>query len=211
MLHEGRLQLEGAKSTIQGVQADIKAIKGLWEWFIGLFKPAKPTEPVAKAKALKKDQSYETIELQVINDVGIQLGNFFEIQAQLKNYYASLEAESKEHYDPTQNTSKKAIERSLVELQMENLDAQIREQMTVYAPAELKAIYTRFLKMYAKIQQEQEWARAEEVKKMRLLRWQKEQEEIRAIELTSGVIAVVFVSLLFGWLMWQLRVLSGGF
>ena len=180
---------------------------------VGLFvsKPDKITEPVAKAKALKKDQSYETIELQVINDVGIQLGNFFEIQAQLKNYYASLEAESKERYDPTQNTSKKAIERSLIELQMESLDATIREQMTIYAPAELKAIYTRFLKMYAKIQQEQEWARAEEVKKMRLLRWQKEQEEIRAIELTSGVVAVVFISLLFGWLMWQLRVLSGGF
>ena len=210
MLHEGRLQLEGAKSTIQGVQADIKAIKGLWEWLVGLF-VSKPTEPVAQKKTSKKDQSYETIELQVINDVGIQLGNFFEIQAQLKNNYASLEAESKEHYDPTQNTSKKAIERSLVELQMENLDAQIREQMTVYAPAELKAIYTRFLKMYAKIQEEQEWARAEEVKKMRLLRWQKEQEEIRAIELTSGVIAVVFISSLFGWLMWQLRVLSGGF
>jgi len=43
------------------------------------------------------------------------------------------------------------------------------------------------------------------------LRWQKEQEEIRAIELTSGVIAVVFISSLFGWLMWQLRVLSDGF
>ena len=210
MLHEGRLRLEGAKSTIQGVQADIKAIKGLWEWLVGLF-VSKPTEPVAKAKTFKKDQSYETIELQVINDVGIQLGNFFEIQAQLNNYYASLEAESKERYDPTQNTSKKAIERSLIELQMESLDATIREQMTIYAPAELKAIYTRFLKMYAKIQQEQEWARAEEVKKMRLARWQKEQEEIRAIELTSGVIGVVFISLLFGWLMWQLRALSGGF
>ncbi len=213
MLHEGRLQLEGAKSTIQGVQADLKAIKGLWEWFIGLFKPAKPTEvkPVAKAKALKKDQSYEAIELQVINDVGIQLGNFFEIQAQLKNYYASLEAESKERYDPTQNTSKKAIERSLVELQMESLDATIREQMTVYAPAELKAIYTRFLKMYAKIEQEQEWARAEEVKKLRQQRWKQEQEEIWFIEVTSGVVAVTFISLLFGWLMWQLRALSGGF
>jgi hypothetical protein len=212
MLHEGRLRLEGAKSTIQGVQADIKAIKGIWEWLVGLF-VSKPTEakPVAQKKTSKKDQSYETIELQVINDVGIQLGNFFEIQAQLNNYYASLEAESKERYDPTQNTSKKAIERSLIELQMESLDATIREQMTIYAPAELKAIYTRFLKMYAKIQQEQEWARAEEVRKMRLARWQKEQEEIRFIELTSGVIGVVFISLLFGWLMWQLRALSGGF
>jgi hypothetical protein len=212
MLHEGRLQLEGAKSTIQGVQADLKAIKGLWEWFIGLF-TSKPTEakPVAKAKASKKDNSYETVQLEVINNVGVQLGNFFEIQAQLKNYYASLEAESKEHYDPTQNTSKKAIERALVELQMENLDAQIREQMTVYAPAELKAIYTRFLKMYARIQQEQEWARSEEVKKLRQQRWKQEQQEIQLIEITSGVIAVMFISLLFGWLMWQLRVLSDGF
>jgi len=214
MLHEGRMQLEGAKSTIQGVQADIKAIKGIWDWVLGLFvsKPAKPSEtkPVEKAKA-KKDESYETLELETIKNVGVQLGNFFDIQAQLTNYYASLEAESKERYDPTQNTSKKAIERALVELQMENLDAQIREQMTVYAPAELKAIYSRFLKMYARIQQEQEWARTEEVRKMRLARWQKEQEEIRAIELTSGVIGVVFISLLFGWLMWQLRALSGGF
>ena len=213
MLHAGRLQLEGAKSTIQGVQADLKAIKGLWEWFIGLFKPSKPAEakPVAKAKAPKRDDSYETIQLEIINNVGVQLGNFFDIQAQLKNYYASLEAESKEHYDPTQNTSKKAIERSLVELQMESLDAQIREQMTVYAPPELKAIYTRFLKMYARIQQEQEWARAEEVRKLRQQRWKQEQEEIWAIEVISGGIAVVFISSLFGWLMWQLRVLSGGF
>lgn len=213
MLHAGRLQLEGAKSTIQGVQADLKAIKGIWEWFIGLFKPSKPVEakPVAKAKAPKRDDSYETIQLEIINNVGVQLGNFFDIQAQLKNYYASLEAESKEHYDPTQNTSKKAIERSLVELQMESLDAQIREQMTVYAPPELKAIYTRFLKMYARIQQEQEWARAEEVRKLRQQRWKQEQEEIWAIEVISGGIAVVFISLLFGWLMWQLRALSGGF
>jgi len=218
MLHEGRMELEGAKKTIEGVMADVKAIKGIWDWLLGLFNPkpkSKPEDtpkPLAKAKAAsKKQQTYEEVELQTINEVGVQLGNFFDIQAQLNNYYASLEAESKEHYDPTQNTSKKAIERALVELQMENLDAQIREQMTVYAPVELKAIYTRFLKMYAKIQQEQEWARAEEVKKLRLQRWKQEQEEIWFIEMVSGGVAIVFISLIFGWLMWQLQNLSGGF
>jgi len=218
MLHEGRMELEGAKKTIEGVMADVKAIKGIWDWLVGLFNPkpkSKPEDtpkPLAKAKAAsKKQQTYEEVELQTINEVGVQLGNFFDIQAQLNNYYASLEAESKEHYDPTQNTSKKAIERALVELQMENLDAQIREQMTVYAPVELKAIYTRFLKMYAKIQQEQEWARSEEVKKLRLQRWKQEQQEIFVIELVSGGVAIVFISLIFGWLMWQLQNLSGGF
>ena len=218
MLHEGRMELEGAKKTIEGVMADVKAIKGIWDWLLGLFNPkpkSKPEDtpkPLAKAKAAsKKQQTYEEVELQTINEVGVQLGNFFDIQAQLNNYYASLEAESKEHYDPTQNTSKKAIERALVELQMENLDAQIREQMTVYAPVELKAIYTRFLKMYAKIQQEQEWARSEEVKKLRKQRWEQEQQEIFVIELVSGGVAIVFISTIFGWLMWELRNLSGGF
>jgi hypothetical protein len=218
MLHEGRMELEGAKKTIEGVMADVKAIKGIWDWLVGLFNPKPKSKsedtpkPLAKAKAAsKKQQTYEEVELQTINEVGVQLGNFFDIQAQLNNYYASLEAESKEHYDPTQNTSKKAIERALVELQMENLDAQIREQMTVYAPVELKAIYTRFLKMYAKIQQEQEWARSEEVKKLRLQRWKQEQQEIFVIELVSGGVAIVFISLIFGWLMWQLQNLSGGF
>jgi len=218
MLHEGRMELEGAKKTIEGVMADVKAIKGIWDWLLGLFNPkpkSKPEDtpkPLAKAKAVsKKQQTYEEVELQTINEVGVQLGNFFDIQAQLNNYYASLEAESKEHYDPTQNTSKKAIERALVELQMENLDAQIREQMTVYAPVELKAIYTRFLKMYAKIQQEQEWARSEEVKKLRKQRWEQEQQEIFVIEMVSGGVAIVFISTIFGWLMWQLQNLSGGF
>ena len=65
--------------------------------------------------------------------------------------------------------------------------------------------------MYAKIQQEQEFARAEEVKKLRLQRWKQEQQEIWFIELVSGGVAIVFISLIFGWLMWQLQNLSGGF
>ena len=87
---------------------------------------------------------------------------------------------------------------------------QVREAM-VYAPAELKDLYSRFLKMYKKIEDEQQWARSEMIRKARLARWQREREEIRCIEITAGAIGVVFISLIFGWLMWQLRVLSGGF
>jgi len=217
LLHEGRMELEGAKKTVDQVIGDVKAIKGVFDWFIGLFKRAKPSEtskPVAKAKAkatTKQQQSYEELELKLISDVGKQLGEFFDIQQQLQTYYHELEEESKTNYDPTQNTSKKAIERALVELQLEKLSEQIREQMTMYAPAELKAIYTRFLKMYAKIEQEQEWARSEMVRRARLARWKQEQDEIQVIETITGVIAVMFISMIFGWLMWQLRALSGGY
>jgi len=72
-------------------------------------------------------------------------------------------------------------------------------------------LYTRFLVMYAKIEREQQWAKAEMMRRARLVRWQKEQQEIRVIELTSGVVAIVFISSFFGWLMWEIRNLSGGF
>ena len=217
MLHEGRMELEGAKKTVEGVISDVKAIKGIFDWFIGLFvsKPAKTTDikPLAQKKAkatTKQQQSYEELELKLISEIGANLGVLFDTQQEITNHYLELEETSKTNYDPAQNTSKKAIERALIELQMEKLMEQTREAM-VYAPPELKDLYSRFLKMHAKIEQEQAWARSEMIRRTRLARWQKEQKEIEFIEITSGVIAVVFISLFFGWLMWQLRSLSGGF
>ena len=215
-LHQGRIQLESAKKTIEGVQSDLKAVKGIFDWFIGLFvsKPDKveAAKPVAqtKVKAVAAKQSYEEMELQLIKSVGDNIGTLFDTQQQINNYYAELEEESKTKYNPDQNTSKKAIERALIELQMEKLMEQTRETM-VYAPAELKDLYSRFLVMHNKIEQEQAWARSEMIRRARLARWRKEQDEIRVIELTSGVIAVTFISLFFGWLMWEIRNLSGGF
>jgi len=87
---------------------------------------------------------------------------------------------------------------------------QTREAM-VYAPPELKDLYSRFLVMHGKIEREQEWARSETIRRTRLARWKREQEEIRQIELISSAIAVTFIFLIFGWLMWAIRNLSGGF
>jgi len=214
MLHQGRMEIEGAKKTVEGAIADVKAIKDIWDWFIGFF-VKKPTsvespKPVTKTKIAAKQQSYEQLELKLISDIGENLGVLFDTQQQITNYYRELEEESKTNFNPEQNTSKKAIERALIELQMEKLLEQTRGAM-VYAPAELKNLYSRFLVMHGKIEREQEWARSEMIRRARRARWEKEQEEIRFIELISGVIAVAFMSLLFGWLMWQLRVLSDGF
>ena len=209
------MELEGAKKTVEGVIGDVKAIKGIFDWFVGLFKraePATPSKPVAKAKAkaIAAKQSYEELELKLINEIGANLGVLFDTQQSINNYYIELEETSKTNYDPTQNTSQKAIERALIELQMEKLMEQTREAM-VYAPPELKDLYSRFLKMHNKIEQEQAWARSEMIRRARLARWKKEQEEIWFIELVSSGVAVVFISMFFGWAMWQLRSWSSGY
>ena len=210
------MELEGAKKTVEGVIGDVKAIKGIFDWFIGLF-TSKPTQdapkPVAQKKTkatAKQQQSYEELELKLISEIGDNIGVLFDTQQQITNFYLELEETSKTNYDPAQNTSQKAIERALIELQLEKLMEQTREAM-VYAPPELKDLYSRFLKMHQKIEREQEWARAETIRKTRLARWKQEQEEIELIGLVSSGVAVVFISMFFGWLMWQLRNLSGGY
>ena len=215
MLHAGRLEIEGAKKTVEQAIGDVKAIKGVFNWFINLFtsKPAKPADapkPVAKKKVAAKEQSYNELESKLLHDIGIQLGTLFDVQQQITNHYIELEEESKNKFNPEQNTSKKAIERVLIELQLEDLMQDVREAM-VYAPPQLKNLYSRFLVMHGKIEREQEWARAEMIRRARLARQRKELEEIRIIEITTGVIAVAFISLIFGWLMWQLRSWSTGY
>lgn len=219
MLHAGRVEIERTKKSIEQGIDDAKAIGkeiiGLWGWFKGLFQsseptPSKPTESVAQKKNAANQKSYGELESKLIVDIGDRLGIFFDAQQQIDLYYQTLEEDNKNKFDPTQNTSKKAMQRVLIELQMEQLTIDVREAM-VYAPPILKDLYTRFLKMHAKIEQEQAWARSEMMRRSRLARWEKEQQEIRFIELISGVIAVTFISLFFGWLMWEIQNLSGGF
>jgi hypothetical protein len=216
MLHEGRMELEGAKKTVEGVISDVKAIKGIFDWFVGLFAPShdklttKRDTIAPKSVAQKKQQSYEELELKLISEIGANIGVLFDTQQQITNCYLELEETSKTNYDPAQNTSKKAIERALIELQMEKLLEQTREAM-VYAPPELKDLYSRFLVMHGKIEREQEWARSEMIRRTRLARWKQEREEIELIELVSSGVAVVFISMFFGWFMWQLRNWSTGY
>jgi hypothetical protein len=49
------------------------------------------------------------------------------------------------------------------------------------------------------------------IRRARLARQRKELKEIRQIEMISGGVAVMFISLFFGWFAWQLQNLSGGF
>jgi len=213
MLHVGRLEIEGAKKTAEQVIDDAKAIKGVFQWFIGLFTTKPSTDvpkPVAKKKIAAQQQSYNELETKLFNDIGLQLGTLFDVQQQINDHYHALEEESKTNFNPEQNTSKKAVERVLIELQLEDLMQDVREVM-VYAPPQLKNLYSRFLVMHAKIEREQEWARSEMMRRARQARWEQEQKEIRFIELISGVVAVMFISMFFGWIMWQIRNLSGGF
>lgn len=202
MLRDGKAEIDKFKKSVEGGIKDAKAIykevTGIWGWLKSLFskpepkkileeiKPTKPTQPI--------DSTPEELQAHVINSVGQQLGVFFDIQHKLISHYKTLEETSTNVYDPTQNHAKAAIDRALVELQLENLSAQIRETM-VYAPSELKDIYSRFLKMYGKIQDEQEFARKQQIRKVRLQAWRRKVLRDFLIDQSMALISVAILVL----------------
>jgi len=106
----------------------------------------------------------------------------------------------------TDKVEDSAIDRVQIEMQLENMTTQIREAM-VYAPKELRDIYSRFLKMYDQILEEQEFARQVKRKLERDRKWQREQIRNHRIDRTLAVLWVVLVlawtwnlMLLFAWL-----------
>jgi hypothetical protein len=219
-LHEGRMAIEefkkGAERAVGDVKAIAKELTGFWAWVKNLLGIKKPDQAViqpetpAALPVKKAHQNAEELQAQLIVDIGQKMGEFFDIHQKLKNYYEDLEETSLTVYDPDQNVAKKAMERSLVELQLENLSVEIREAM-VYAPPELKDIYSRFLKMYGRIIEEQEFARREHIRKRNEARWLREEiRQRRSLRLALGVTLVGLAAWVWG-LMITVRLATRGF
>ena len=194
-LREGKAQIGEVKKAIGEVKAFVGEAKGvwaelqaLWAMVAGLFGAQKPKQaqqpkaqpkesdrtessaaPVrADKKSAERELSYEEYQAHAIHDICEKLKAFFEIKRQLKAHCAELEEISK----TTTTVENSAIDRVAIEIQIEDMSVQIREAM-VYAPKELKDIYSRFLKMYGKIQEEQEFARQQQIRKARLQAWRR--------------------------------------
>lgn len=231
MLREGQAIVEEFKGDAEGIVGQFvstaNTVKGLipwattlWDKLMGAFKVVPPRTPELKAavKAAKpvekkagakqSEPDAELLQMQIVHSVSQRLGEFFDIQQKITTHYKNLEETSLHVYEEGQNHAKKAIERVEVELQLEELTVQIRETM-VYAPKELKDLYGRFLQMYGKIKEEQEFARLEQLAAARNKEARKWQRRSFRIEMAMWGAAGVWVLLILWGMMLQLESLTG--
>ena len=221
MLQEGRAIIDDFKSDAEGIVGEVKAtietVKGLWDWVQNLFKFTKPEVKFTKpevtlinegktTKSIKqKDPEPEVLQLKTIAGISDKLGEFFEIQKKLKDYYRNLEEASINDYKPDQNSAIKAKDRVFVELQLEQMTVDIRETM-VYAPKELKDFYSRFLAMYGKIEEEQEFARLQQIRRAKYKKWQRERLHNQLVDLWVVLAGATFVLAMLVAILWDLKI-----
>jgi hypothetical protein len=229
LLSEGRAEIDKFKKNIEKGVNDAKAIykevTGIWGWLTGLFGAKKesrsqavaaPVESQPKQAEPKRNSkpeprvelSYEEYQTQAIHQVCEQLKTFFEIRRTLRAHCLELEEIAK----TTDTIEDSAIDRVEIEMQLENMTTQIREAM-VYAPKELKDIYSRFLRMYELILEEQEFARQVKIKKERDAKWQREQiHHSRVYRVRVTVVALLLTIWLWAFLIatyWQRKMPIG--
>ena len=225
-LQEGRALIDDFKSDAEGVVAEVKAsietVTGLWAWLKNLFgfagnkkevvsyvEQKQVNAPLVAQKPIKASQKRqdepEILQLKTIAGISDKLGEFFEIQKKLKDYFRSLEEASIKDYKPDQNSAIKAKDRVFVELQLEQMTVDIRETM-VYAPKELKDFYSRFLAMYGKIEEEQEFARLQQVRRAKYKKWQRERLHNQLVDLWVVLAGATFVLAMLAAILWDLKI-----
>jgi len=224
MLKDGQVAVDEFREQAESLVGQAKEIYGtlqtLWAWAVGVFDRLRgigetqaTDTPAAQVVAKQKpkraaDPDPELLQMRVVHEVSQQLGKFFDIHQQITTHYQDLELASLSVYDPDQNKAKKAVERVEVELQMEYLTTQIRESM-VYAPKELKDLYSRFLVMYGKIEEEQEFARQRQIAAAKYKRVKEWQHRNLKIELGMWAVGMGIVWVVLAAMLMQIASLSG--
>lgn len=228
LLSEGKQEIQKLKKTVEqgvgDVQTIFKEVSTLWSWIKGLFNgksaspvpsvkkpeptPAVATQVLTTKETSKRELSYEEYQTQAIHQVCEQLKTFFEIRRNLKDHCRELEEISL----TTTTIEDSAIDRVQIEMQLEAMSVQIREAM-VYAPKELRDIYSRFLKMYEQILEEQEFARQVKAKQEKDKQWQRYLLRNHRID-RAVLAATVMVAIAWMWGMllslgWLVRTPTG--
>lgn len=191
-------QIKSTSGDVSGVLKDLK------EQYNKIASPSKEqtkqyqeevkkVQEVAKAAAAPDD---------VLNDIWSNLGTFIDQYEALAALYVQSEAAAKEVYRGDLSLGRRALERIRLESKLNEMLAQVREQMVYNTPPELGSVWSRFEKAWTDIQNEQAEALAAETRKIQAARWQRRAAINRLKAKLAWIGAVVFVVLWAAGLMW---------
>ena len=190
---------------IKNAAGDVSAVlKDIDAQFSGKKVSKEQAQKIAEKKAEVKAIA-NTDPNDVISQVGNSLSDFFTAYDQIEDLFYAEEQKALEVYDGDDSVNKRALQRVLIRLRLDEGIQQMRDLMIYHCPAEMKDLWGRFEAMRAQINQEQAKARAEKFKRDQELFWEQEMK-IRFIKdqliWLLGTAAVIGVMLL---LMWSIK------
>jgi len=188
---------------IKSTSGDVSdVLKDLREQYNRIASPSKEQTKQYNAEVQRVQEVAKAAPDDVLNDIWSNLGNFIDQYEALAKIYVQSEAAAKEVYKGDLSLGRRALERIRLESKLDEMLAQVREQMVYNTPPELGSVWSRFEKAWHDIQNEQADALAAETRKLQAARWQRRQAVNRLKGRLVWIGAVVFVILWAVGLMW---------
>ena len=189
-------QIKSTSGDVSGVLKDLK------EQYHKIVNPSPEQKKQYNEEVKRVQEVAKSTPDDVLNDIWSNLGNFIDQYEALAKIYVQSEAESKEVYKGDLSLGRRALERIRLESKLNEMLAQVREQMVYNTPPELGSVWSRFEKAWVDIQNEQADALAIETRKVQAARWQRRRAINRLKSRLVWIGAVVFVIVWAVGLMW---------
>ena len=183
--------INDAQKTYNEVKTITKEVGGFLGFFTKKVEVEVPVEP--RPAAGNKKSVAPADENTVYTDLAQNLSKLFRLQDQLTKYIREEEEKSKSVYDPNQTLMEAALQRVLVQEQMDKLAEQVQWEMIYNSPPELGALFSKCHAMRTKIIAELDYARQKIEKKKRDAQRKKEQMVSKMQDNTIYFVAVFFV------------------
>lgn len=188
---------------IKNTSGDVSdVLKDLKEQYHKIVDPSPEQKKQYNEEVKKVQEVAKAVPDDVLSDIWNNLGAFIDQYEALMKIYIQSEAESKEVYRGELSLGRRALERIRLESKLNDMLAQVREQMVYNTPPELGSVWSRFEKAWTDIQNEQADALAIETRKIQAARWQRRRAINRLKSRLVWIGAVVFVIAWAVGLMW---------
>jgi methyl-accepting chemotaxis protein len=181
---------------IKSTSGDVSdVLKDLKEQYHKIVDPSPEQKKQYNEEVKRVQEVAKATPDDVLNDIWSNLGTFIDQYEALVKIYVQSEAAAKEVYKGDLSLGRRALERIRLESKLNEMLAQVREQMVYNTPPELGSVWSRFEKAWADIQNEQADALAIETRKIQTARWQRRQQINRVKSQLAWIGAVVLTIL----------------
>jgi len=197
-------QVKGTVADAQKTFNEVKTITKEVGGFLGFFTKKVEVEVSVESRPVagNKKSVVQPDENSVYADLAQNLSKLFRLQEQLAKYIRDEEAKSKSVYDPDKNLMESALQRVLVQEQMDKLAEQVHWEMIYNSPPELGALFTKCHHMRVQIISEQDHARSKIEKKKREAQRKKDEMTSKIQDNLIYFVAVTFVLLALAFTWW---------
>ena len=192
-------EIKGAAGDVKGVLDDLKS------QFQKITDPTPAQKIQYNAEVQRVQEIAKADPDDVFTDIGNQLGALLDVQDQLGKALLAEELEIKAVYKGTESLGRRALRKIIIEARLDAIMAELREMMVYQAPKELGSLWSKYEKTVQTIVAQQNIAHAEEIRLAKIAQWQRENIRRKIKEQMTSILAVLFITFWFLWLMVMIR------